>query len=455
MKLRQEKGITDAHNHLSARQIVENENFSDIFTAMVLDTNDKWPNRDHYITQQVAKKGVALSYLMDSGISNHDKWLAIANVFPEFAGNHIYSWAHLELKDVLGINDLISKETAESIWQEANEKLGQAEMKPRGLLKSMKIKVLCTTDDPIDDLEYHEKAKIEIPGIKILPTFRPDKAMNIFAPVWKEYVTGLCEKTNHEKTLNGLLNSVADRHDFFAERGCAATDHGIYQPYGLEVKESRAKDIFSKVYEKNESPSLEDIRDFISFMMHKFLEMNQEKGWVTQIHFGAVRDVNPHTFNISGPDSGGDCSTTGIEVVQNLSPLLGKFCSGKESEKDLKVILYCIDPIYYPTIAALNRVFPTTRWGVPWWFNDTSIGMETHLNYMMQTESYSNCAGMVCDGRKLLSLGPRHDVYARAVCNVVGGLIDKGIIPDELKTNIVEDLCCYNQLELFGFNKLI
>ena len=207
-KLRQEKGITDAHNHLSARQIVENENFPDIFTAMVLDTNEKWPNRDHYITQQAAKKGVALSYLIDSGISNHDKWLAVANVFPEFAGNHIYSWAHLELKDVLGINNLISKETAESIWQEANEKLGQAEMKPRGLLKSMKIKVLCTTDDPIDDLEYHEKAKIEIPGIKILPTFRPDKSMNIFAPAWKEYVTGLCEKTSHDKTLNGLLNAL-------------------------------------------------------------------------------------------------------------------------------------------------------------------------------------------------------------------------------------------------------
>ena len=451
--LREEKGITDAHNHLSARQIVENENFPDIFTAMVLDTDERWTNRDHYITQQAAKKGVPLSYLLDDEVSNYDKWKAIAGIFPEFAGNHIYTWAHLELKRILGIEEIINKETCGIIWEKSNEVLSRDKMKPQALLKSMKAKVLCTTDDPLDDLEYHKRAKADIPEIMILPTFRPDKAMNIFSEMWREYVTELCEKTENNKTLDGLLNALAERHDYFSQQGCAASDHGIYQPYGLDVKDSRAKDIFSKVYDRKEKPSKEEIKDFISFMMHKLCEMNQEKGWITQIHFGAVRDVNPHTLKISGPDSGGDCSTSNIEVVENLNPLLGRFCSGKEGENDLTIVLYCVDPNQYSIILTLNRVFPSLKWGVPWWFNDTTFGMENHLNYMMQAESYSNCAGMVCDGRKILSLGPRHEVYARAVCNVIGGLVEKGIIPEQLTTKIVEELCYNNQVELFGFNR--
>ncbi len=451
--LREKMGITDAHNHLSAKQIVDNENFPDIFTAMVLDTNEGWPNRDHYITQQVAKKGVPLSYLLDTNVSNYDKWKAVAEVFPKFAGNHIYTWAHLELKRVLGIDDIISSETAEIIWQKSKEILSQDKMKPQAVLKSMKAKVLCTTDDPLDDLMYHKKAKKELPEIKILPTFRPDKSMNIFSEGWSDYVTELCEKTGKDKTLEGLLDALTERHDSFAQNGCVASDHGIYQPYGLDFKESNAKDIFGKFYDREEAPSKEEIKDFISFMMHRLCEMDKEKGWVTQIHFGAARNVNPHTFKISGPDSGGDCSTNNIEIVENLSPLLGRFCSGEGGENDLKVVLYCVDPIHYPTIATLNRIFPSVRWGVPWWFNDTTYGMEDHLNYMMQVESYSNCAGMVCDGRKILSLSPRHEVYARAVCNVISRLVENGIIPEQLESKIVEGLCYNNQVELFGFEK--
>ena len=449
--LREEKGITDAHNHLSARQIVENENFPDIFTAMILDTNAKWPNRDHYITQQSAKKGVPYSYLINSGVSNYNKWKAISEIFPKLAGNQVYTWAHLELKNVLGISQLLSGKTADSIWQKANEILSSDAMKPQAILESMKTKVLGTTDDPLDDLEYHKQARDEIQGIKIFPTFRPDRSMNIFAPGWKSYIASLCEKTGKSPSLNGLLEALRQRHNHFAEYGCKASDHGLKHPYGLDTAYSRAEEIFKKVFEKNEDPSPEEIRDFISFMMHRFCGMNKEKGWVTQIHFGAVRDINPYLFSIGGPDCGGDMSTNMIEIVENLTPLLGKYCTGADGEKDLKVVLYCIDPAHYPTIATLCRTFPSVRWGVPWWFNDTTFGMEDHLNYMMQSESYSNCAGMVCDGRKILSIAPRHEVFARSVCSVIGGLMEKGMLPEELLPEIVEDLCYNNQVKLFGF----
>lgn len=185
-------------------------------------------------------------------------------------------------------------------------------------------------------------------------------------------------------------------------------------------------------------------------MMHRFCEMNREKGWITQIHFGAVRDVNPYLFSLGGPDCGGDMSTNIIEIAENLTPLLGKYCSGEKREKDLMVVLYSLDPTHYPTIATLNRTFPGVRWGVPWWFNDTTYGMENQLDYMLQVESYSNCAGMVCDGRKILSIAPRHEVFSRAVCNVVGKLVHKGIIPEHLAPEIVEGLCYDNQVKLFG-----
>src|SRR3989339_364338 len=156
-------GLTDAHTHLSVEQIVSDEPFPNIFRAMVLDTDPRWANRDHYITQMVAKRGVPLSMLVDDQIGDHTKWLHIARVFPELAGNHVYTWAHLELRRVFGINDIISEETADRIWDATYQRLGDKDMRPQGLLKKFNFKVICTTDDPLDDLRYHERPKVEFP----------------------------------------------------------------------------------------------------------------------------------------------------------------------------------------------------------------------------------------------------------------------------------------------------
>ncbi|MEA2037726.1 MAG: glucuronate isomerase [Nanoarchaeota archaeon] len=456
--LREEEGIVDAHTHLSVRQIVENEPFPDIFTAMVLDTDKRWPNKDHYIIQMLAGEGIPFADMYGDKLSNKEKWDKMAKVFPNTMGTQVHLWMQLELNKTLGIEGLLSEETADRIWNEAHEKLGTEEYKPQGLLKRANVRVLCTTDDPIDSLECHTKAAEEVDGIRILPTFRPDKAVNIFAPGWKKYVTELCEKYDKKPNFDGLLAALYSAHEHFQANGCRASDHGLVVPYGRDVLERDAKTAFELFYygkpdkmtlPKNFSPT----ETFVSFMMDQLVRMNKEGGNITQIHFGALRNINSHVFKNCGPDSGGDASTSDINVVGNLSYLLDKHCNTGDPEKDAKIVLYCMDPSHYSDIARLTRVFPGVKAGSAWWFNDSIGGMTRQFENMNDEVPYSQFAGMVCDGRKLLSIEQRHDVYARVVCNVIGKQVENGLVPRDQAEMAVAALCYYNQAKLFGFGK--
>lgn len=456
--LRKDKGIVDAHTHFSAEQIVTNEPFPDVFTAIVLDINKRWPNRDHYIIQLAAGEGIPFEFWYDESIPAKTKWREFARIFQKLTGTQVHIWTQLELNKTLGIEGLLSDKTAERVWEEANEKLKQEDYSPQGLLKKANVEVICTTDDPIDNLEYHIKAKQKyhikakqnINGIKILPTFRPDKAMNIFAEGWKNYVNALCGKRKEKPSFDGLLNALKKSHDFFAEYGCRASDHGIKVPYGFKVDEEDANLVFNSAY-NGEEINKTQIKEFISFLMGKFCEMDKEKGWVTQIHFGAVRNINEQVYKLFGPDAGGDAGTRHIEIVNNLKWLLSEHCSSGDREKDAKVVLYSLNPIHYPEIAQLGRVFPGVSYGMAWWFNDSFEGMMSQLKEMYSVLPFSRCSGMVCDGRKLLSVQQRHDVFARAACNTIGGLVEKGLIPGEYAPAIIEGLCYNNQKKLFGF----
>src|SRR5680860_721542 len=207
-------------------------------------------------------------------------------------------------------------------------------MLPQSILKKIAAKIIFTTDDPADNLAYHKMAN-NIEGITFLPTFRPDAYCNIFDDNWKSNIERICQLTGQDTTLKGLIEALRIRHSYFAERGAKASDHGLLEPYGLKISQKRAEDIFYQAYDKEEKFNLRSIetKEFISYMMHQFCAMNQDKGMVTQIHYGAIRNANEYLFKNWGTDVGGDISTENVNIIENLQPLLERFFSGENKDQ--------------------------------------------------------------------------------------------------------------------------
>lgn len=426
--------ILDAHNHGDVREIVENKGWTDIWQVEAA--------TDHYVWELMRKRGVPEEKITGSA-SNKEKWLALAEVFPNFVGNPTYEWIHLDLKRRFHVDDVISKYTAEKIWQDTLIALKQQNMKPQELLRSMNVEIMCTTNDITDDLYYHQKAKEEIEGIRILPTWRPDKAMNIEKKGWREFIIDLGEVTNENvSTFEGFLNSLYKSHKKFQELGGVASDHGIYQPISYFVEKEKVKNIYKKAMESREL-SVEEICDFKAYLFNEFGRMNSESEWVMQLHIGAVRDYRHKLYNRLGPDSGGDVSTNIINLAEGLKYFLNEF------DEKLKIVLYCLDPSLYPTAATLARAFPNISLGAPWWFNDSPFGMEMYLKYIATVDLLGNMAGMVTDSRKLMSYGSRTEMFRRVLSNVIGEMVEKGQIPMKEALDLVRNICYYRPKELF------
>ena len=426
--------ILDAHNHGDVKEIVENKGWTDIWQVEAA--------TDHYVWELMRKRGVPEEKITGSA-SNKEKWLALAEVFPNFVGNPTYEWIHLDLKRRFHVDDVISKYTAEKIWQDTLIALKQQNMKPQELLRSMNVEIMCTTNDITDDLYYHQKAKEEIEGIRILPTWRPDKAMNIEKKGWREFIIDLGEVTNENvSTFEGFLNSLYKSHKKFQELGGVASDHGIYQPISYFVEKEKVKNIYKKAMESREL-SVEEICDFKAYLFNEFGRMNSESDWVMQLHIGAVRDYRDKLYNRLGPDSGGDVSTNIINLAEGLKYFLNEF------DEKLKIVLYCLDPSLYPTAATLARAFPNISLGAPWWFNDSPFGMEMYLKYIATVDLLGNMAGMVTDSRKLMSYGSRTEMFRRVLSNVIGEMVEKGQIPMKEALDLVRNICYYRPKELF------
>ena len=448
---RKEVGIIDTHTHHNLRQIVENKPFPNIWRAEVLESREEYKNCDHYIIQLAAKfPGFSQALARDPNISDYDKWVALGKVFPYLEGNHVHQWMHLDLRRMFGIEELLSVDTADKIWNIANDRLKHKDMLPQAILKSIRARIIFTTDDPIDDLFYHQRTK-NIEGITFLPTFRPDAYCNIFDNNWKLYVERICELTGQDTTLEGLIEALKIRHTYFAERGTKASDHGLLEPYGLAVSKERAEFIFRKAYDKGEKFNLRSIetREFISYMMHKFCEMNQAKGMVTQIHYGALRNANKYLFEKWGTDVGGDISADSVNVVENLQPLLSKFFSG-ENFNQSHLILYPMNQIFAHTNLMLERAFPNVHSGFPWWHNDSPYVMEQYLLHIAGSSLLTSSGGPVCDGRKILSEGSRFEVFDRIICKAIGSLVSSGQITYNGGVRTVKALIYKNQMRLFN-----
>ncbi len=417
--------IIDAHNHADIVEIVENRPWSDIWEVEGA--------TDHYVWEMMRRRGVAED-LITGDADNHDKWLTLAKVFPALAGNPTYEWIHLDLRRRFGIDDVISESTAESIWQQTMDRLAKPEMRPQRVLEAMGVEVMCTTDDPTMRLPHHKRAAAEIRGTRILPTWRPDKAMKIESDGWRDWVTNLCDEAGESpSTLDGFLAALRATHEYFSELGCVASDHGVAVPWSHDVDPVRARRIHDQVMGGRRVTDDQAI-DYHAFMLREFARMNAAVGWVMQIHMGAVRDYRDSLFATLGPDSGGDLSDHSIEIVRHLGPLLN------EVDGRLKLVLYSLDPNHETSLATIARAFPNVSLGAPWWFNDSPNGMARSLRYVGTVDLLANHAGMVTDSRKLISFGSRTEMWRRAMCNALGAMVERGQMPTAAAENLARGL---------------
>lgn len=426
--------ILDAHNHGDVEEIVRNEVWQDIWQLEGA--------TDHYVWEMMRRCGVPEEKITGAA-SNKEKWLALADVFPAVAANPVYEWIHLDLKRRFGIEENISRETAELIWKKTAELLKSDKMKPQNLLKEMKVEVMCTTDEPTSTLEYHQKAAEEISGVKILPTWRPDKGVNIEKEEWKDFVIEMGTRYSEDTAVfDGFLRSLERSHDFFSKNGCKASDHGLEEPITYEVAKERVAQIHEKAY-RNEELSGEEIRDYKAHLLYQFGVMNSKTNWVTQLHIGAVRNYNDQLLQEIGPDSGGDISTQSIELVKNLKYFLNQF-DGK-----LKIVLYSLDPTHWATLSTISRAFRTVYLGAAWWFNDSPYGMEEQLRLISSIDVLSKFAGMVTDSRKLISYGSRTEMFRRAMSSTLGRMVEKGQMPLDVAVKLAEGMAYRQPKELF------
>ncbi|HXL03102.1 MAG TPA: glucuronate isomerase [Candidatus Atribacteria bacterium] len=449
--LRHRLGIVDVHTHYSLRQIIENQPFPNIWKAEVLEDREEYANCDHYIIQLASKfPGFSQALARDPHLSDYAKWMALSKVFPDLEGNHVHQWLHLDLKRIFGIEELLSADTGDEIWRLTEECFKKEDMFPRALLKRMGARVIFTTDDPVDDLSYHKIAKETINDINFLPCFRPDAYCNIFDEKWRDNVEKICQLTEEDTSLQGLVEALRKRHDYFAEMGAKASDHGLLEPYGLEVSEERAEQIFRRAYNQKEKFTIRssETREFISYLMHKFCEMNQDKKMVTQIHYGALRDANQYLYENWGANVGGDIATEDITIVEFLKPLLSKFFSGK-SDNESHLVLYPMNQAFSHINLTLERAFPNVHQGFPWWHNDAPYVMEHFLLHTANSSLLSSVAGPVSDARKILSEGSRFEVFDRVICKAVGRLLSEGQISYQGAINAVKGLMYGNQIRIF------
>ena len=426
--------IVDVHNHANIKEIAENKGWEDIWQVAGA--------TDHYVWELMRRRGIEEEKITGRA-TNKEKWMALAKVFPDFAGNPTYEWVHLNLKRRLGIEQLISKQNAKYIWERAKIRLGEPDMKPQRLLQDMNVEIMCTTNDPDEDLIYHQKVQKEISGVSIRPTWRPDKVFNIEKENWINAVKNLGIKMNTEiNNIENFLSALQKSHDKFEELGCVASDHGIQEPVSYFVKQNRVNDIYKKAISEK-SLDEKEIKDFKAFMLVQFGKMNQASNWVIQLHIGAMRDYRHKIYKKLGPDSGGDIGNNDIEVVENLRYFLNQF------DETLKVVVYYIDNSILPSLATIARIFPNVNLAAPWWFNDSPYGMEGHLRYIATVDLLRNHLGLVTDSRKLMSYESRTEMFRRVLSNVLGDMTEKGQIPENVTFDLSESICYYRPLEYF------
>ncbi len=312
------------------------------------------------------------------------------------------------------------------------------------LLREMGVEVVASTDDPTSSLEYHERAVDEVSGVDVVPTWRADRALTVDCAAFGDFVADLEDATGIETDGFAGSRGAVGESRLLRETGCRASDVSVRQPVSRPVDESRARAVYERALAGG-SVTDRDIEDFQAFLLEYVGELNAEKGWVTQLHIGPVRNYRSTLYERIGPAAGGDVSTGEVELTDSLGYLLNRL------DGETEVILYALDPTHYPTMATMARVFPNVSIGPAWWFNDSPFGMERQLEYAGTVELLYEHAGMVSDSRKLLSYGSRFEMFRRSLANVVGRQVERGQMPMDVAHDVVSHLAYDRPKELYGF----
>ena len=452
--------IYDYHGHLPADQIASDHRFDNITQA--------WLYGDHYKWRAMRTNGITEKYITGDA-SDYEKFEKWAETVPYCLGNPLYHWTHLELKRYFGISDkLLNLSTAKEIYQSTSEMLRTPEFSIRNLLRKMNVKLICTTENPLDSLEHHKKIREDRFEIKVHTAWRPDKAMAVDPPIrpsqqrccgeWMArsalnvFIDKLGEICDMEIVdFHSYIEAIRQRHYYFHQNGCRLSDHGLETAYAEDYTESEIKKIFDKIL-CGKDLDLSECLKFKSAMMFEFALMDYESGWVQQLHLGALRNNSTRMLRALGPDTGYD-SIGDFEIAKPLA----KFLDRLDLDNKLpKTILYNLNPRDNALIATMIGNFQDgtavgkIQYGSAWWFLDQKDGIQEQMRVLSNMSLLSRFVGMLTDSRSFLSF-PRHEYFRRVLCNMLGSDVEAGLLPDDLDLlgKMVEDICFNNARNYF------
>lgn len=437
--------IIDYHCHLNPKEIYEDMKYNNI--------TEVWLGGDHYKWRQMRSNGVEEKYITGDA-SDKDKFIKWAETLEMAIGNPLYHWSHLELKKYFGYEGYLSSETAEEVWELCNDKLKNGDLSARKLIEVSNVDVICTTDDPVDSLEWHKKIKEDNFSVRVLPTWRPDKALHIEKDSFSDYLHTLSAVSGVEiKDFDSLIEALKIRMDFFVENGCKVSDHGLEYIMYENYTDNEVNEILKKKLNGNQLSETEQRKYKTAFMVAMGKEY-AKKNLVMQLHYGVIRDLNKRIFNALGADAG-------IDAVNNYSSSVetGRYLNALAEENLLpKTIIYPLNSSDFDAVGTIIGCFQDSdtigkvQHGSGWWFNDNKTGMISQMTSLANLGLLGNFIGMLTDSRSFLSY-TRHEYFRRIMCNLIGNLVENGEYPEDEKSlkKIVEGISYKNAKRYFGF----
>lgn len=438
--------VLDYHCHINPREIAEDRSFENITQV--------WLGGDHYKWRQMRSNGVEERYITGDA-SDREKFQKWAETMPKLIGNPLYHWSHLELQRYFGYTGFLNGDTAQEVWDLCNAKLQTPEMSARNLIKQSNVTLICTTDDPVDTLEWHKLiAKDESFDVQVLPAWRPDKAMNIEKPDFASYMANLSEVSGVQiQDFASLKEALKIRMDYFAQCGCSVSDHALEYVMYVPASEEELDSIFAKGLAGQMVTREEELKYKTAFMLFAAKEYNR-MNWVMQLHYGCKRDNNAFMYQKLGADTGFDC-------INNYAPSaqMADFLNSLSATNEIpKTIIYSLNPNDNASIGTIIGCFQgpgvagRIQQGSAWWFNDHKLGMTEQMTSLANLGCLGNFIGMLTDSRSFLSY-TRHEYFRRILCELVGGWVENGEYPADMKSlkEIVDGISYNNAVKYFGF----
>lgn len=437
--------ILDYHCHINPQEIYEDRKFDTITQV--------WLGGDHYKWRQMRSNGIDEKYVTGDS-TDWEKFKAWAETMPKLIGNPLYHWSHLELRRYFGYEGYLNGDTAKEVWDLCNAKLQESSMTVRNLIKQSHVTLICTTDDPVDSLEWHKKIA-EDPSfdVQVLPAWRPDKAMNVEKPTFPAYMARLSEVSGIQVTdFASLKKALQVRMDFFTSMGCCVSDHALEYVMYVPSTEAEVDAILAKGLKGEAVSKEEELKFKTAFMLFAAREYNR-MGWIMQIHYGCKRDNNAYMFEKLGADTGYDC-------INNYAPSaqMADFLNELSATNDIpKTILYSLNPNDNASIASIIGCFQgdvpgKIQQGSAWWFNDHKLGMIEQMSELANLGCLGNFVGMLTDSRSFLSY-TRHEYFRRILCELFGSWVENGEYPADMKAleSMVRGISYNNAVKYFGF----